>query len=102
MLPTDIIFTSEGDTMESGVDLNMLFGKITKLEKLVRRNQELLCELLNRDGIEGYIDNEDVTFKVVLEPKKTGKTVFYTDEVPVKLKERNKELTLFDVSDLPI
>lgn len=88
--------------MESGVDLNMLFGKITKLEKLVRRNQELLCELLNRDGIEGYIDNEDVTFKVVLEPKKTGKTVFIPDEVPVKLKERNKELTLFDVSDLPI
>lgn len=87
--------------METGVDLNMLFGKLTKLEKLVRRNQELLCELLNRDSLEGYVDNEDVTFKVVMEPKKTGKTVFKPDEVPVKTRERNKDLTLFDVSNLP-
>lgn len=81
----------------------ILLSKIKKLERLVLRNQELLCELLNRDGLEGYIDNEDVTFKVILEKKKTGKSN-YKHEVISKKKKSNvtRQRSLFeDEEDFP-
>lgn len=81
----------------------ILLSKIKKLERLVLRNQELLCELLNRDGLEGYIDNEDVTFKVILENKKTGKSN-YKPEVISKKKKPDvvRQRSLFeDEEDFP-
>lgn len=37
-----------------------VMGKLTKLEKTIARLEALVCELVNRDGVEGKIDDKEI------------------------------------------
>lgn len=97
------------DDFRNGKDLqdkfNMLFGMLTGMRNRMERIEGLLCEVLNRDSLEGYIDGEDVTFKVKMKKVYSGQTNYRPKVTKTaKTKAANKQKyykNLFGEFDIP-